>query len=77
MLILNRLAGECDGLYIRLLDINTQFFFQLANQRGLRSFTSFNLPTGELPKTSHRLAFRSLLHQNSAALIDQRSGSDK
>jgi len=63
-------AGKSNRLYIRLVDINFQLFIQFANQCCFRRFSCLNLSSGELPETSHRLAFRPLLHQNSVILID-------
>jgi len=77
MLVLHRLASEGNRLDIRFFDTDTQFFFQLANQSRFRSFSRLNLASRELPEAGHRLAFRSLLHQNSAALVNQSSSSDK
>lgn len=77
MLIPHGLAGKGNGLDFLLFDNDTQFFVQLANQRGFRCFLWFNLASGEFPEAGHRLAFRSLLYQNSAILVDESSGSDK
>ncbi len=77
MLLVQSFAGEGNGLDIRLFDADAQFFIQLANQSGFRSFPRLNLASRELPEAGHRLAFRSLLHENSAILVNQGGGCDK
>ncbi len=63
-------AGKSNGLDIRLGNINFQLFIQFANQCSFWRLPCLNLSSRELPETSHRLSFRTFLHQNSAILID-------
>ena len=77
MFLRQRLTGEGKRFEILRFDNDTQFFVQLANQSGFRNFPDFNLASRKLPEASHWLAFRPLLYQNSALLVDKSRGSDK
>ena len=66
-----RLARETGWREAGLFDRYAEFFVKFADQRGLRAFSRIDLAARKLPKAGHRSAFRALLHQYSAILIDQ------
>ena len=69
-----RESQRCEAL---LLDDDSQFLLQLADQALLRTFAGFDLPARKLPQPCHRLALRALRDQHPAIRVDERGGGDQ
>src|SRR6202522_1970727 len=69
-----RKRQRCEAL---LLDGDSQFLLQLADQTISGPFPSLDLAPRKLPEPRHRLAFRALGDKHASVGIDQGTGGDK
>lgn len=60
-----------------LLDDNSQFLLQFADQTLFRPLSGLDFAAGKLPKAGHRFAFRALGDEHTSVRIDERAGSDE
>ena len=59
-----------------VVDFDSEFFVQLANQRLARLLARFALTTGKFPTASHVLARGTLCNQHATRGVEQGAGDD-
>jgi hypothetical protein len=60
-----------------LLDGDSKFLFEFANERLLRRFAGLDLAAGKFPQAGHRSPFGALGKQNASITVDERTGGDE
>ena len=71
------MTGKYEGGEARLLDVDTQFFVQFADQGLFGAFACLDLAAGEFPQARQVLTLGALGDQDAAIRIDQRHGDDE
>jgi hypothetical protein len=71
------MTGKGQRRQALLIDDDSQFLLQFADQTLFRALSGLDLATGKLPKTGHRFAFRTLGKEHTSVGVDQRAGGDK
>ena len=71
------MTGKSQRRQTLLIDDDSQFLLQFTDQTLFRAFSGLDLAAGKLPKTGHRLAFRTLAEEHTSVGVDERAGCDE
>ena len=71
------MTGKGQRRQTLLIDDDSQFLLQFADQTLFRTLSGFDLAAGKLPKTGHRFAFRTSGKEHTSVRVDERAGGDK
>jgi hypothetical protein len=71
------MTGKSQRRQTFLIDDDSQFLLEFADQTLFRTLSGFNLAAGKLPKAGHRFTFRTLGEKHTPVGIDERTGGDK
>ena len=71
------MTGKSQRRQTPLIDDDSQFLLQFADQTLFRTLSGFDLAAGKLPKTGHRFTFGTLGDEHTSVRVDERAGGDK